>query len=385
MRQALIQARAQVVARLPWLAAFVAAAPGGLVERGRRLGLDAAGRLQGSEDSLVGRTPEELQWLIAHLALHRQLRHFEGRRRDALWDAACDLEVIARLRALGLPEPRELAGCAAPRGWSAERLADALRAGTLSPPPALDAHESTVEALEAASPEDAVPGGGEGAREEQGTASTQDETEDISLRAFEPGDSGTPGPAGQGGLLATGHRLLPVAGVPVAGVAWRAVLDPWLSRVLFGERRYDRPSRRRESSEFLWPGEGGRTAELAVALDVSGSIDAERLAHFINELAALRAMLPLDIYVLAADTHVRWAREVAPHEALHLPDAAGGGGTDFRPVFEWLEARGRPPDALLYFTDGEGRYPSQAPSWPVLWIVPPGIEPPWGEKVVADV
>ena len=57
----------------------------------------------------------------------------------------------------------------------------------------------------------------------------------------------------------------------------------------------------------------------------------------------------------------------------------GGGGTSFRPVFEWVEKQGLRPEALVYFTDAEGEFPERAPHYPVIWLVK-GREPvPWGE------
>ena len=56
--------------------------------------------------------------------------------------------------------------------------------------------------------------------------------------------------------------------------------------------------------------------------------------------------------------------------------AAGGGGTDFRPVFDWVAERCRRgearPDALIYCTDGWGTFPPRAPDYPLVWGVTPG-------------
>jgi predicted metal-dependent peptidase len=65
----------------------------------------------------------------------------------------------------------------------------------------------------------------------------------------------------------------------------------------------------------------------------------------------------------------------------------GGGGTDFRPVFDWVAARRgngpRPCDAVVYCTDGYGTFPPRPPAYPVAWVVTPGgLERfPFGEVV----
>ena len=58
----------------------------------------------------------------------------------------------------------------------------------------------------------------------------------------------------------------------------------------------------------------------------------------------------------------------------------GGGGTDFRPVFEEIKKRGVQPQFLVYLTDGYGTYPDIAPDYPVLWLST-GSKPPWGQYV----
>lgn len=51
----------------------------------------------------------------------------------------------------------------------------------------------------------------------------------------------------------------------------------------------------------------------------------------------------------------------------------GGGGTDFRPAFEYVESLRRSGAftrlrGLIYFTDGKGIYPVQAPSYDTAFV-----------------
>ncbi|MEO7404831.1 MAG: VWA-like domain-containing protein, partial [Burkholderiales bacterium] len=55
--------------------------------------------------------------------------------------------------------------------------------------------------------------------------------------------------------------------------------------------------------------------------------------------------------------------------------------TRFTPVFEWIEAEGRRPDALVYFTDAQGEFPATEPPYPVLWLVQGNGPVPFGERV----
>ena len=71
-----------------------------------------------------------------------------------------------------------------------------------------------------------------------------------------------------------------------------------------------------------------------------------------------------------------------------LPSAQGGGGTDFRPLFDRLDIDppgGEVPSVCIYMTDGFGDFPSIEPRFPVLWaVVPGGIDEenfPFGEAI----
>ena len=63
----------------------------------------------------------------------------------------------------------------------------------------------------------------------------------------------------------------------------------------------------------------------------------------------------------------------------------GGGGTSFRPVFDWVEEQEIEPRCLVYFTDGYADFPEQPHSYPVMWAIIDSSEtPPWGEILHID-
>ena len=64
---------------------------------------------------------------------------------------------------------------------------------------------------------------------------------------------------------------------------------------------------------------------------------------------------------------------------------AGGGGTSFTPVFEYLKKEQDEPDLLIYFTDGYGDKPEK-PSFPVMWVITPDGKNsiPWGQEAKMD-
>ena len=65
-----------------------------------------------------------------------------------------------------------------------------------------------------------------------------------------------------------------------------------------------------------------------------------------------------------------------------MPDKiSGGGGTNFVPVFDWIERQDVTPELLVYFTDAEGRFPEHEPGYPVIWLVKGKEKTPWGQRI----
>jgi hypothetical protein len=84
---------------------------------------------------------------------------------------------------------------------------------------------------------------------------------------------------------------------------------------------------------------------------------------------------------LAGGTFILHPGEEVSLSSLKLLGHSSGGGTDFRPIFEKVEAlREDRPDMLIVFTDGMGTYPESAPSIPLFWLSPleEPIQPDFG-------
>jgi predicted metal-dependent peptidase len=142
--------------------------------------------------------------------------------------------------------------------------------------------------------------------------------------------------------------------------------------------------RSRREGEALLPGMESGEANLVVAVDTSGSIPREALEDFLEEVDALKGQIRASIALLLCDAALAQGMpsRFFPWEPIALPDTvAGGGGTRFTPVFEWVESEPVRPDALLYFTDAEGEFPERAPDYPVMWLVTGNAPVPFGERV----
>ena len=89
---------------------------------------------------------------------------------------------------------------------------------------------------------------------------------------------------------------------------------------------------------------------------------------------------PEAIYVVYCDAAVQSSQEFQASEPIHL-EAKGGGGTDFCPVFEWVEQNQLPVVCLIYLTDLCCHSYPQAPEYPVLWVTGSRKIAPFGETI----
>jgi len=62
----------------------------------------------------------------------------------------------------------------------------------------------------------------------------------------------------------------------------------------------------------------------------------------------------------------------------------GGGATDFRAVFEFIESELEDVKLLLYFSDLDGVFPKDSPMYEVKWIAPKDVHVPFGEVIVIE-
>ena len=64
---------------------------------------------------------------------------------------------------------------------------------------------------------------------------------------------------------------------------------------------------------------------------------------------------------------VQCAQEFSPSDPVRL-EPRGGGGTDFRPAFDWVSENNIAPVCLIYLTDLCCHSHPEAPEYPGLWV-----------------
>jgi predicted metal-dependent peptidase len=167
-----------------------------------------------------------------------------------------------------------------------------------------------------------------------------------------------------------------------ARVDWRELLRRAWSVTIPADYSWTRPNRRHVWNGLYLPGvvcEG--VGEICIAVDCSGSINARQLGLFEAEIRSILAgQQPRLVHVLYFDTEVQKFETYQAGQSVKLAPV-GGGGTDFRPSFHWLERRGITPQTLVFLTDLCGSFPEQAPSYPVLWASTDARSAPFGRVI----
>jgi len=163
---------------------------------------------------------------------------------------------------------------------------------------------------------------------------------------------------------------------------WRALLARYLMNAARDDYSFQRPSRR--ESAALMPRLHSQGVKVVVALDTSGSVRQEELREFLGEIDALKSQVRAEVTLHVCDDKLDangpW--RFASWEPLRLPDeVSGGGGTDFRPLFDWVEREHLSPDLLVYFTDAQGYFPEREPHYPVVWLVKGKSGVPFGIRI----
>ena len=126
--------------------------------------------------------------------------------------------------------------------------------------------------------------------------------------------------------------------------------------------------------------------ELVIAIDTSYSTKGEMVKRFLEETLAILQdkeafFSKCRVHIVECDDRIR--KDLLLENAEEMEryresfEVSGGYGTDFRPVFHYIEDLRKKGElkelkALLYFTDGRGRYPKYAPGYTAAFVFPKG-------------
>jgi predicted metal-dependent peptidase len=359
-------------------------------------------------------TLEQTQFALAHEAMHCALSHFNrrGHRLRHRWDVACDYAVNMILDEERMQPPDEALMNAAYRGLTAEEIYPLLHEDPPEKTQDMHLFDNDSSDGQEGEPQNQDMNQEQGDRENedssdgQGGQPQQQDTERGQGGQAGQSDSATqdapppppPDPdkldeqwksrlaaaaqaARQAGKLSQSMMRL-VDDLLSPQLPWRALLARYMMNAARDDYSFQRTSRR--EGDALMPRLYSQGIKAVVVMDTSGSVTTEELQEFLTEIDVLKAQVRADITLHACDDKLDPAGpwRYAMWEALTLPrEISGGGGTDFRPVFDWVDAERINPDLLVYFTDAEGRFPEKEPQYPVIWLVKGKARVPFGTRI----
>lgn len=143
------------------------------------------------------------------------------------------------------------------------------------------------------------------------------------------------------------------------------------------------PNRRFVHQGLYFPSLVGYDApRIGFAIDTSGSMTEKDVTQAHAEIDAIRKQFGCSVYVMSCDADVQSGEWIAPHQALPMPK--GGGGTDFRPVFQHIIEERIRVDTMVYLTDGYGTF-GDDPRIDTIWVMTTHEVPPWGSHIQIGV
>ena len=336
----------------------------------------------------------QVQFVLAHEALHCALSHFARRqhRTRQRWDLACDFAINPLLMADGLSPPPNALSLKEYEGMTAEEIYPLIKENPDQAP--MDQHLYDDE-HQAGGNRDSNPGEGKVTETEDGRQGELDEhtggaAQPPPLNADERNQLQTQWQQRLAGAAQSAMRAGKLGGAMGRMVdhllqpqlPWRMLLARYMTMQGRDDFNYARPSRR--EGEAIFPSLRAAQVDVVIAIDTSGSILPGEMNQFLAEVNAIKGQIRARVQFLGCDSVLAkgapWIYEA--WEELTLPaQIKGGGGTDFRPVFDWIDTAGGVPDLLLYFTDAKGAFPEREPSYPVLWLVKGKEKVPWGQRI----
>ena len=122
--------------------------------------------------------------------------------------------------------------------------------------------------------------------------------------------------------------------------------------------------------------------DFVIAIDTSGSVRGELVQAFLtktyNILAQQESFFSkINVHIIQCDTIIQEDHKITSWEEfqayLKIMEPKGFGGTDFRPVFRYVDKLRRKGEfdnlkGLIYFTDGYGDFPEKKPEYDTAFV-----------------
>lgn len=311
---------------------------------------------------------DDVEFALANGAMHTLLKHTQrsGARNDRLWQLSTDYTINSMLLANGLSLPPRVDYQERFDGMYAEEIYEILKSE-------IDDDNITADDDEQDSSDDK---GDEKPKDDR--ASKSKEQKDISIdeqfleQLHQKMDR-------QGTMPKDLKFVIPK--LFEHKVDWREELYRYIATHAKSSFSFLPPNMKYLYRGIYLPSLSSDLLRIVVAIDTSGSVDDELLAIFLSEVDSITQQYSnYEIDIITADAKIQSHQLFLPGETLSY-ELSGGGGTDFRVVFEYIDRYVDYPTLLLYFTDGMGSFPDSEPLYDTIWVMPSEVDVPFGEII----
>lgn len=196
-------------------------------------------------------------------------------------------------------------------------------------------------------------------------------------------------PSNQRGLLPMfAQRLIEELKKPQTD--WRTILNDFIQEEIV-DYSFTPPDRRFDDSPFYLPDFNDKddlVKDILFMIDTSGSMSDEMITAAYSEIKGAIDQFDgkLQGWLGFFDAAIIEPKPFSNEEEFRIIKPAGGGGTDFQIIFEYVSKHMQddPPASIIILTDGYAPFPNESLSMgiPVLWLLNnDDVEPPWGKTV----
>lgn len=311
---------------------------------------------------------EETVFLMGHEVLHCVYDHMDvtrrGDRHPVLWNIANDYVINADLIDARVGEEIKIVQICHDwkyRGKISEEIYDDLfqqmeENGQILeiPMDTLDVHLDREEGDDQ-SPDSTTKGNTEGDEEgKDGPAQYTAEEKEQIKQEFQNATMQAAKAAGAGNLPGGVKRLLDKFLNPQ--LDWRQLLAMQIQSVMRSDYTMQTPSRKGRDEGYYFPGlDRETTIDIFVSMDMSGSIFDDMARDFLGEVkGVMDQYTDFKIHLVCFDTEVYNPQVFDQGNMGEFMEyeLAGGGGTDFDCVFDYMKENGITPKKHVMFTDG---------------------------------
>jgi len=307
-------------------------------------------------------TPEEIDFVVGHEVMHCVYEHCGefGRLMDKkeedrdmkLWNIAADYKVNQALveSGVGTMPKQALHDRKYYRSYTEEIYEHLKESGEAEDKQTLDVHMFGDGDEKGKEGEGNDPTGRKAPIKvsPQEAQAIKDQMKQAVLQAAQSTDAGT--------LPGDIKRI--ISGMTNPKMDWRELLNISIQSLVKSDFTFMRQSRKSKSMGIYLPGQKNEDKiDVAIGLDVSGSISSSMIEEFLGEVhGIMQQFQDFKIRIWTFDTQVNKEgyKEFDPYNADELKnyEIVGGGGTDFECNYNFMKENDITPDKFIMFTDG---------------------------------